>query len=263
MRRLLIIFLLLCLSCAPRITVTKPTLYKSSWQEKEIVISESRLQNFAGEKFAGYVKWLGMTVGEIEFINSGLEKYQGREVYHIIGRAKTNKILRYLFRVDDEFHSYIDATTGKPILFKADRKEGRYRAKFEVYFDYDNSRLTMINLLNGEKKEAKLNSDDYDYVSAFYKFRTLKLEKNEYRFNIVDRTKRWQAIIKVIKRGKLEMRRHGVFDAVLVEVTAHRGKEKAKGTAWVWLTADSKKMPLIIQINVKIPIVGTVIVALK
>lgn len=263
MRWILIVFLLLCLSCAPRITVTHPTLYKSSWQEKKIVIPESRLQDFTEEKFAGYVKWLGMTVGEIEFINAGLEEYQGRQVYHIIGKAKTNKILRYLFQVQDEFHSYIDASTGKPVLFKADRKEGKYRAKFEVYFDYDNSRLTIINLLNGEKKEAKLNNDDYDYVSAFYKFRTLKLEKNEYRFNIVDRTKRWESVIKVIKRGKLEMRKHGVFNAVLVEVTAYRGEEKAKGTAWVWFTADNKKIPLLIQINVKIPIVGTVIVALK
>jgi hypothetical protein len=263
MKRLLIILLLFSLSCAPRIRVKSPTLYKSAWEEKKIDIKESKLKDFAGEKLNGYIKWLGMTVGEIEFMNLGLEEYRGRKVYHIIGRARTNRVLRYLFRVQDEFHSYLDPETGKPILFKADRKEGRYRAKFELYFDYKRGKLVEINLLNGEKKERDLKDYEYDYVSAFYKFRTLNLDKNEYHFNIRDRTRKWEAVVKVLKRGKLEMRKHGVFDAVLVEITAYSGREKAKGTAWVWFTADKRKMPLLVQINVDIPIVGTVIVALK
>lgn len=263
MRIILLILFLFSLSCAPRIRVEKPTLYNSAWKDEKIEIKESKLDDFAGEKLNGYVKWLGLTVGEVEFINLGLEEYQGRKVYHIIGRARTNRILRYLFRVEDEFHSYLDPETGRPILFKADRKEGRYRAKFELHFDYKKGKLVEINLLNGEKKERVLKDDEYDYVSAFYKFRTLSLDKNEYHFNIRDRARKWEAIVKVLKRGKLEMRKHGVFDAVLVGITAHSGKEKARGTAWIWFTADMRKMPFVIQINVDIPIVGTVVVALK
>jgi len=263
MKKTIIILLLFSLSCAPRVRVTRPTLYKSAWEEEKIEIKESSLDDFVGEKFSGYIKWLGMTVGEIEFVNMGIEEYQGKKVYHIIGRAKTNKVLRYIFRVQDEFHSYLDSKTGKPVLFKADRKEGKYRAKFGLYFDYDRGKITEINLLNGERKEKNLEDEDYDYVGCFYKFRTLKLDRDEYRFHIIDRTKRWETVVKILKQGKLEMRRRGVFDAVLVEVTAYNGKKKARGTAWVWFTADRRKIPLLAQINVDIPVVGTVIVALK
>ena len=263
MKRIGLILVFLSLSCAPRVIVKGPALYQEEWQEKEIKIPESSLKNFSGEEYTYAVKWLGFTVGEIEFHNLGLEKYKGREVCHIVVRAKTNKLLKYLFRVEDEINSYMDSETLKPVLLKVKRKEGKYRADYETYFDYENKKIVHIALLTGEKKETDLPPDAYGTVSWFYKFRTLDLTAKNYDFTVMQRTKKWLLSIKIVKKGVLEIRKHGVLNAFLVEVSAQSGKEKAKGQAWLWFGADKKKPLLLGQFNVDIPVVGTVIAALQ
>jgi len=193
----------------------------------------------------------------------GLEEYQDREVYHIVIRAKTNKLLRYLFKVEDEINSYIDSETLKPVLLKVKRRERKYRTNYETYFDYENNKVVHIASLKGERKETDLPFDAYDTVSCFYKIRTLDLAVNNYDFTVMQRTKKWLLSIKIVKKGALEIRKHGVLNAFLVEVNAQSGKEKAKGRAWLWFSADKKKLLLLGQFNVDIPIVGTVVVVLQ
>lgn len=264
MRRLFFILILLNLSCAPRIQIRKPTLYETEWQEKKIEISQANLADFQGEKFNYYVKWLGVTVGEVELQNLGKETFQGIDCYHILVTARSNRLLSRLFRVEDKFDAYISGETFKPIAFISNRREGRYRSHSRTYFDYQQQKIIYRSYLDGSLKEVKFTSQAYDPISCFYKFRSLDLsEGNSYSFPVLLRAKRWEVEITLIRKGLLEIRKQGVLEAFLVNLKAQSGKEKARGEAWVWFSADKRKVPLLGQLNVDIPIVGTLVVALK
>jgi hypothetical protein len=262
MKKLLIALLLLNLSCAPRIAVKRPTLYKDAWQEKEIAIPKVQAESFLNEKYTYKVKWLGLTVGWVSLENLGIQEYKGKKAYHIVIRARTNRFLDRLFKVKDEFHSYLEVDTLKPLLFKSKRREGGYRFESELIFDYAKGKILYHSLLDNCRKELKLEEGLLDIISCFYRFRTLSIDKPKYKFLIVHRSKIWEVNIKVIKKGLLEMRKRGLIKALLININAQHGKEKAKGEAWVWFSADEKKIPLLVQVNVDIPIVGTVVAAL-
>lgn len=263
MKKIALIILFFSLSCAPRIIVKKPVLYQEEWQEKKIEIKPSKLQEFSKEKFRYYVKWLGLTVGEVEFENLGQKYFKDINCYHIVIKAKTNKVLNYLFRVENEWHAYINIENFKPVFFSADRREGSYRSQIETYFDYHNGKITSHSLLDNSVKEIEIIEELYDPISCFYKFRTMDLDKINYVLTVLERAKIWQIEITVLKKGDLEMRKRGVLEAFLVNVKAFSGEEKARGEAFIWFSADKRKVPLLAQVNIDIPIVGTVFAVLE
>ena len=263
MKKLILFLFLLNISCAHRIAIQRPTLYQDQWHQGKITVPSSRMEDFVGEKYLYKVSWLGFTVGRIEFRNLGIEKYKGFACYHIVARAWTNIILKHIFRVQDEFDSYIEVKGLKPIAFISKRREGGYKANSETFFDYKRKKVVEHSFLNNSTKEVDLKKGLYDPLSCFYKLRTLPLKSNKYVISLINRSTIWNVEIGIMRRGMLEIRRHGVLKAFLASIKAARGKEKARGRAWVWVSADPKKALLLAQINVNIPIVGTVVVALE
>ncbi|MDP8233384.1 MAG: DUF3108 domain-containing protein [Candidatus Saelkia tenebricola] len=259
MKKAIIFFVLLNLSCASQFR-KNPNLYMDEWQEKKIDVNQSSIGDFEKERYIYNIKWLGLTVGDVELQNLGIEEHRHSQCYHIVVKARSNKILRYLFRVEDEFHSYIDAQIFRPVTFTAERREGSYRAHSETFFDYDNGKIIYRSVLDGSVKEVELKEELYDAVSCFYKFRITDLKDSNYFFQIVHRAKIWNVDITVIKKGILEMRKHGVLDTFLVNVKAHSDKEKSRGEAWLWFSADNKKELLLAQFKVDIPLVGGITV---
>jgi len=240
-----------------------PAIYSREWQEKDIVIPRSEVADFAHEEHLYKIRWLGLIVAEAEFKNLGLEEYNGVECYHIVITMRTHKVLNFIFKVKDEFHSYIDSKSLKPLAYIVKRREGGYRSESETIFDYKNNKLIYHSLLDDSKKEIDLEPDYYDFFSCFYKFRTSDFDKGLHSFKAIQRAKIWQIDIEVVKKGLLELRGHGTPDVVLVNIKASSGQEKARGEAWIWFSGDKKKVPLLAQFNINIPVVGTVRAALE
>jgi hypothetical protein len=262
-RFLLIMLLVLNISCARRIAMQSPAIYSEEWGENGVVIFKSDMADFIHERYLYKIRWLGLTAAEVELENLGIENYRGRDCYHIVIKARTNRVLNFIFKVRDEFHSYIDSETLKPLAYIVKRREGGYRSETETIFDYDKGKLTHRSLLNGSSKELDLEPDYEDFVSCFYRFRTSEFDKDFYSFKIIHRTKVWRVDIEIIKKGFLEIRGHGSPKVILAKITALSGEEKAKGIAWVWFSGDNRKVPLLGQFNIDIPIVGTVRAALE
>ncbi|MDD5614286.1 MAG: DUF3108 domain-containing protein, partial [Candidatus Omnitrophica bacterium] len=250
------------LACARRAAMGPPAIYSREWQEKDIVILKSEMSDFKSESYIYKVRWLGLTVAEAEFKNLGLEEYKGTECYHIVIRARTNKVLNLMFKVNDEFHSYIDSQNLRPLAYIAKRREGSHFSESETIFDYANKKIIYRSLLDNSQRELELYPDYHDFISCFYSFRASDLKKDRYNFKAVQKTKVWDIDIGIIKKGMLEMRGHGTLEAILVNIKAVSGEEKARGQAWVWFSADSKKTPLLGQFDIDIPVVGTVTAAL-
>lgn len=252
--------LIILTGCVKRIP--EPTLYRNEWQEGEVELERPSAQLQVGESLSYSVRWLGINVGKIFYKVVGIEEFAGEKAYHIKINVRTNRYLNRIFKVDDEFHSYISLKDLKPLCFKSRRREGKYRAQTLTIFDYKNGKIKFHSLLDNSRKEASLQEGVYDMVSAFIHFRTMEIKSDEINIAVIHRAKRWDVNVKIIKKGILELRGHGIQPVFLVNLKAHHGKESAKGEAWIWFSADKRRLPLLVQMKVKIPIVGSIVASL-
>jgi hypothetical protein len=71
--------------------------------------------------------------GEASFTTT-LEKFDHKDVYHVVGEGKTFSFEDKFFRVRDKYESYIDTATLQPYKFIRDVDEGGYKTKENVTF---------------------------------------------------------------------------------------------------------------------------------
>src|ERR1700755_3546081 len=73
-----------------------------------------------------YYNLAGMSAaaGEATFTTS-LEKFQGKDVYHVVAEGKSYH--DFLFKVRDKYESYFDTSTLQPYKFIRDVNEGGYK----------------------------------------------------------------------------------------------------------------------------------------
>jgi hypothetical protein len=71
--------------------------------------------------------------GECTF-NTGLERFEGKTVYHIVAEGKTYPFYDKFFRVRDKYESYIDTGSLQPYKFIRNVDEGGYKTYENVTF---------------------------------------------------------------------------------------------------------------------------------
>lgn len=74
-----------------------------------------------------------VAAGEATF-NTTLERFNGKDVYHVVGDGKTYPFYDKFYRVRDKYESYIDTTTLQPYKFIRDINEGGYKTYENVTF---------------------------------------------------------------------------------------------------------------------------------
>jgi Protein of unknown function (DUF3108) len=89
----------------------------------------------AGESltYKVYYNLAGMSAaaGEATF-NTSLEKFQGKDCYHVVAEGKSYH--DFLFKVRDKYESYFDTATLQPYKFLRDVNEGGYKTYENVTF---------------------------------------------------------------------------------------------------------------------------------
>ena len=66
------------------------------------------------------------------------EDLNGKKVLHATGKGWTTGMIKWFFKVKDDYQSYFDIETGKPYLFKRKINEGGYKKNRQITFNQDN-----------------------------------------------------------------------------------------------------------------------------
>ena len=218
-----------------------------------------------GEKLTYEVYWMKMPVGIATAEVKDLVEINGRKVYHLVGTARSNKWLNMIFKVDDYAESFLDKENLVSIKHIAIRNEGRYHAHMISEYDWQNKILKFKNLVDGTDKIFPLPVEAVDEFSAFYYFRIKEISLNkplEFFVNQVE--KNWLVKIGIASFGKANIPGVGVFDSFkIVPWLELENKPLDKGQAWVWVSNDERRIPLMIKLRVDIPIIGTVLAVLR
>ena len=182
--------------------------------------------------------------GEATF-NTTLEKFGGKDTYHVVAEGKTFSFYDKFYRVRDRYETYIDTSTLQPYKFIRDVNEGGYKTYENITFV--KSAGTAVTTQGVYKVPPCVQ----DVLSAIFYARNINFDhykKNDtipfYMF--LDR-KVWPLHIRYL--GKETIRTHyGKFHAIkfrplLIKGTMFEGGEKMN----VWVSDDPNHIALRVE----------------
>ena len=186
---------------------------------------------------------LGMYIGAGEAtFTSSLERYNGKQVYHLIGEGKTYPTFDNFFKVRDRYESYIDTASLLPYKFVRNIDEGGYKKYNNVTFNQATNTAVSTNGV------FKITDCMQDVVSMVYYARNIDFSKykvgDKIPFDMFLDDEVFHLYIRYLGKEKIKTR-YGRFNAIkikplLIKGTIFEGGEKMNA----WLSDDPNHLLL-------------------
>lgn len=231
--------------------------------KETIKIQEPQEKLRVGEALTYEANWTGIPVATLATRIEGIENINGFLCYHVVVTVKSNRWLSTFYRIDDEFHSYIDTEKLFTRRLIKKQKEGRFESDEIIDFDHNRQKAIYKSLKNNTVKEFDIPALVQDEVSSFYYYRLKKKDASEpLKFFLNLNEKNYSIETKIIQVGIVQIEELGEWKVVVVQpAVGLDGEVITKARVLVWVSTDSERLPLIIK--TKTPIVGTVNLLLK
>lgn len=163
------------------------------------------------------------------------------------------------FKIRDVYESYVNPTTLVPSLYKRDVFEGAY-TKVEKYV-FESDRKT-VNATIRKKKDPErtskffIGSSTTDIVTALYKIRTYDYP-NKKAGDIISATivfdeKEIKASVKYHGKEKIKAGPLGEVECYKISINSQTETMKGKTGNYVWITADSKRIPAFFKFQIPV-----------
>ena len=199
-----------------------------------------------GEKFSYDIKWQFITAGTALIEVKEIAQMNSRPAYKIVTEARSTPFIDNFFKVRDTNVSYMDVESICSHAFESDINEGNFRKKEKIVFDQIQHTFSRSDGKSGSTAEWV-----QDVLSSLYYTRLQSLEVGkEFAFSAHSSDKTYPLVVKILKKEKVKVPA-GEFECYKLEPQLHgEGVFKAQGKLWVWLTADSRRMPVLMKSKV-------------
>jgi len=206
-----------------------------------------------GEKLTYQIFWGPFVVGRASLEVAGIEPMDGHDCYHLVAKAKTSGLIDLLFPVNSTAESWLDCQGLFTRKYTEDRTEGSHHRAADTHYDYDNKQAIMTNRVNGRERRMALDQPVEDVVSSVYVVRTRKLMlDSEQIFMINDGSTNYNVTIRPDERKSLWVRPVGDIQALRIEPTPTLNIVSAnKGRMWFWISDDARRLPLLVNSDLK------------
>lgn len=196
-----------------------------------------------GERLVFNITWLNIKGGTAVVEVSEGEKVEGRKVYQISADTKSTGFVDRFHKVRDRIDSFVYADDLSSFRFKVHQEEGKFKQDKEIFFDYDKGTATYT--VGKEISYYPIPNYLQDALSSLYYLRTKELVVGKsIMIDIFDDKKLWQVETQVIRKERI-VTSAGEFDTVVVNpLLKFEGIFQRKGEVYLWLTDDSRKMPV-------------------
>lgn len=204
-----------------------------------------------GERLVFEVTWFKLKGGTAVLEVSEGAEVQGRKVHQISAVTNSNSFVDKFHRVRDRVDSFVYADNLSSGRFKVHQEEGKYRQDKEIYFDY--AKGTAEYTVGKETSSYPIPIFIQDALSSLYYLRTRELVIGKpVIIDVFEDKKLWQVEVQVVGRERISTPA-GEFDTVLVNpLLKFEGIFQRKGELYIWLTDDSRKMPVRMKSKIKI-----------
>ncbi|PKH49764.1 DUF3108 domain-containing protein [Tenacibaculum sp. Bg11-29] len=199
-------------------------------------------------------EWLKFKMSYSGFLKAGNatlslkeENLKGKKVLHATGKGWTTGMIKWFFKVKDDYQSYFDIETGKPYLFKRKINEGGYKKNRHITFDQENNTAYVQDFI--KKKENTISvTGPQDMISTFYflrSYNTKGMKKGEeIKVNMFFDNKSYPFRLRFLGNEILKTK-FGKIKTQKFRPLVQSGRVfKAKESVTVWITADDNKIPI-------------------
>jgi hypothetical protein len=190
-----------------------------------------------------YSTWFNFVKGGISTLEVvSFDSLNGIPVYHIRSVTKSNPFFDRLYKVRDKMDSWIDVSGLYSREFRKSLREGRYRKKYSVRFDYH--RMWAIS----HSDTVSIDGIIHDGLSMFYYIRALDLSIGDIiDLNYFDNDKLRPFKIKVENKEIIKVPA-GEIECYVLTPFLEKGKLfKNKSLVTIYLSTDEKRIPVMIS----------------
>ena len=196
-----------------------------------------------GEQLSYHIHYGVLSGGMAYFeVDDKPQTVNNRNVYYIKVHGKSAGMVDVLFKVRDEYESYLDADALLPWKSTKKVKEGGYTDSDFIIYDHQNGVAT--------SRRGKINIEDQtrDIISAIYYARSTDMTNarpgDEFPVNFYLDGKNYQLRFKFIKREDISTE-VGTFRTLVVKPQLIEGRVfKDSEALTLWVSDDENKVPL-------------------
>lgn len=211
------------------------------------------------EKLVYSLSWMGIPVG-----TATQEIAEVGGTRKIVSHARSNDWLSSFYPVDDRTESRLAVTggsfPGESRYYRMLFKEGKRTRDREITF-YQARRIGRFHdRIGGEQVDVPIVENTFDIYASFYYVRCQPLESGKsFMIHVLDGKELRHIEVKVLKRERIKVPA-GEFDTIQVRpLVKPEGVFEGKGGALIWLTDDSRRIPVKAQTKVRVGSVTAVL----
>ncbi|MDO4228504.1 MAG: DUF3108 domain-containing protein [Capnocytophaga sp.] len=184
--------------------------------------------------------------------------YNGKKVFHSVGKGSTTGLARVFFRVDDTYESYFDIKDGKPHHFIRNIYEGGYTKHLKMYFNHLSQKVKIDNIETGASTEVNTSIDIQDVISGFYSLRHRPEIENIQKGQeivmdmIFDDDEIFKFKLKFLGKEKIKTK-FGTVSTLIFRPLVQDGRVfKEQESLTIWITDDKNKVPVRIKASLRV-----------
>lgn len=213
----------------------------------------------AGESLKFSVQYGFIHAGNAWLEVPQLRQWKGHEVFELVARAESNAFFSRFYKVRNRIESLWDREGRFSRHYLEDRREGKYRQRNDITFDAERNQAVYA-----DGRTFPVPPHVQDALSSFYFTRTQALPVGgSIVFHYHASRKSQPLLVKILGRERIKTPA-GSFDCIAVEpILKAGGIFKNSGRLVIWLTADERRIPVLMKSKVVIGSVSVVLEELK
>ena len=210
----------------------------------------------AGESLRFSVQYGVIKAGSAYLEVPEIKDYNGHAAYSLVARAESNKFFSSVYKVRNRIESLWDKDSLYSLRYAENRREGKFRAKSEMLFDYSKGQAKYDN-----GNVYPIPAQVQDALSSFYytRFQSLPVG-GSIVFDYHSSRKSQPLEVKILGRERVKTPA-GTFDCIAIEpILKAGGIFKNKGRLVIWITNDERRIPVLMKSKV---LIGSISVVLQ
>jgi uncharacterized protein DUF3108 len=234
-----------------------PTIVPDAFSTEEQATApiQPRIQAFQpGETLKYDVSWSNIVTAGTAVMEVKEERLSdGKEVLMFVLSGRSAGLVDQFIRVNDTVTSVFDPLDMQSISYKLNENYGKKKRSRELIFDRERKRV--VSRLNDDPPETfDIPDQEQDALSSLYYLRT----KEDFTVGkamvifVHDGGKNWSVEVQILGREKVKTPA-GEFATIKVRTyPRHEGVFMNKGVVFIWLTDDSRKVPVLMKSTLKV-----------
>jgi hypothetical protein len=233
---------------------------------RTIAVIPHHIQAFKpGETLTYEISWSNIVTAGTAVMEVKEEKLpNGRMVFRFIATSRAVGVVDRVYPVNDRVQSIFDPQIMQSLSFNLSESHGKRKRRRGLVFDH--AGRTVVSTLNNDPPQTLTIPDPVqDALSSLFYLRTMEDFTNG-KIHVIavhDSGKNWSVEIFTLGREKVTTPA-GEFNTIKVKTfPKYEGVFMNKGEIFIWLTDDSRKIPVLMKSTISIGSIMTTLTDMK